>query len=140
MKLDYGAATFTFGPESVITPHAHEHMASAHIVVAGKVRIRTYDRIGQEGGSLIIRPTGDHVGQPGSGAAMTVARDNVHWFTPVTQSAMTFDVIIDGLDHGQDDYLIQPLDPLRGKHRPDGDIVAPIISFEESMARYTAHV
>ena len=139
-KLDYGAATFTFGPESVITPHAHEHMVSAHMVVAGKVRIRTYDRIGREGESLIIRPTADHVGEPGSGAAMTSAHDNVHWFTPVTSAAMTFDVIIDGLDRGSEDYVIQPIDPLRGTHRADGTIVAPIISFEESMTRYSARV
>jgi len=52
--------------------------------------------------------------------------------------ATTFDVIVDGLDPGQDAYLIEPIDPLGGKLQPDGSIVAPRLSFEESMRRYTA--
>ena len=81
-KLTYGAATFTFSPGNVITPHAHKHMASAHMVVEGKVRIRTFDRLREEDGALVIRPTGDQVARVGQAAAMTTAKDNVHWFTP----------------------------------------------------------
>jgi len=107
-RLNYGAATFTFGPESVITPHAHQHMASAHMVIQGKVRIRTFDRIESRANALVIRPTADHVGHVGSAAAMTSAKDNVHWFTPATPAAVTFDVIVDSLDKGQQAYVIQP--------------------------------
>jgi hypothetical protein len=71
---------------------------------------------------------------------MTSAKDNIHWFTPVTPIASTLDVIIDGLDKGADDYLIQPIDPLAGKVQPDGTIIAPILSFEESMNRYSAQI
>lgn len=138
--LAYVAALFSFGPDNVITPHAHEHMASAHMVVDGKVRIRTFDRIEDQAGALVIRPTGDHVGGVGSAAAMTTAKDNVHWFTPVTPQATTFDVIIDGLDPGRKSYVIQPVDPNAGVRRPDGTIVAPLLSIAESMARYPAHV
>ena len=138
--LTYAAATFTFGPENVITPHAHEHMASAHMVVAGKVRIRTFDRISSDPSAIIIRPTGDRVGSVGEAAAMTSEKDNVHWFTPATRHATTFDVILDGLDKGQKDYVIQPLDPLAGDRLSDGTIRAPILSFEELMHRYSAHV
>jgi hypothetical protein len=138
-RLAYAAATFTFGPDSVITPHAHQHMASAHMVVEGRVRIRTFDRLAEDGGGgLILRPTRDEVAASGGAAAMTTAKDNVHWFTPVTAHAMTFDVIVDGLDKGQPDYVIQPVDPLGGERLADGAIRAPILSFEESMRRYTA--
>ena len=51
---------------------------------------------------------------------------------------MTLDIIIDGLDAGQDNYTIQPVDPLGGKQLADGTIRAPVISFERSMALYTA--
>jgi hypothetical protein len=138
--LSYAAATFTFGPENVITPHGHKHMASAHMVVGGKVRIRTFDRISDEENALVIRPTGDHIGEVGSAAAMTTAKDNIHWFSPITSRSVTFDVIVDGLDQGQEAYLIQPVDPLAGLHRSDGTIVAPILTFEESMNRYPAQV
>jgi hypothetical protein len=139
-RLNYAAATFSFGQENVITPHAHEHMASAHMVIRGKVRIRTFDRVESRADALVIRPTADHIGEVGSAAAMTSTKDNIHWFAPATPAAMTFDVIVDGLDKGEKDYVIQPVDPLGGDHRADGTIVAPILSFEASMQRYSAHV
>lgn len=140
MRLTYGAATFTFGAESVITPHAHQHMASAHMVLDGRVRIRTFDRVAERTGALVIRPSGDLIAGVGEAAAMTTAKDNIHWFKATSAQATTFDVIIDGLDPGQADYLIQPLDPLGGRRQEDGTIIAPILSFEESMRRYPASV
>jgi hypothetical protein len=139
-QLNYAVARFDFGAQNVITPHGHKHMVSAHMVLAGKVRIRTFDRVRDLDDALVIRPSGDHIGTVGSAAAMTSAKDNIHWFTPVTASASTLDVIIDGLDKGADDYLIQPIDPLAGKSQPDGTIIAPILSFEDSMNRYSAQI
>lgn len=136
MKLAYTAATFTFDPSNVITPHAHKHMASAHMVIDGKVRVRTFDRVGEKDDALIIRPTGDHVVGLGGAAPMTTAVDNIHWFTPASRSATTFDVIIANLDPGQDALVIQPVDPLGGSKQKDGTIIAPILSFEESMNQY----
>jgi hypothetical protein len=105
-KVAYGAALFAL--DSEITPHAHKHMASAHLVLGGKA------------------------------AAMISAVDNVHWFVARSHKAMTFDVIVDGLDPGEEDYAIQPVDILGGERRADGTIRAPLLSFEESSKRYTA--
>jgi hypothetical protein len=110
------------------------------MVIRGRVRIRTFDRIESRADALVIQPTSDHIGEVGSAAAMTSAKDNIHWFTPVTPSAMTFDVIVDGLDRGERDYVIQPVDPVGGEHRADGTIVAPFLSFEASMQKYSSHV
>jgi len=139
-RLTYAAATFSFGPENVITPHAHKHMASAHMVIDGRVRIRTFDRLADRGDALLIRPSGDRVHGVGEAAAMTTAADNIHWFTPASQRAITFDVIVTDLDPGQASYVIQPVDPLAGQHQADGSILAPILSFETSMQHYSAHV
>lgn len=138
VKLGYGLALFDFGATSVITPHAHKHMVSAHMVIDGRVRVRTFDRIRDEDGALVIRPTGDLVAEPGYSAAMTTPKDNVHWFVPRTARALTLDIIIDGLDVDQERYLIQPIDPLGGQRLPNGTIKAPIISFERSMELYAA--
>lgn len=140
MALSYAVAMFSFGPQSVITPHAHRFMASAHLVVEGRVRIRTFDRIADEAEGMRIRPTADHVGSVGSMAAMTTQKDNVHWFTPATPTAATFDVIVDALEAGQERYLIQPVDPVAGRMDADGTLVAPLLTFEESMRRYTAEM
>lgn len=138
LKLGYGLAIFDFQADNVITPHAHKHMVSAHLVIDGRVRVRTFDRVRSENEALIVRPTGDVIAEVGHSAGMTTPKDNVHWFVPLTQRAMTLDVIIDGLDVGQESYLIQPIDPLGGKLLPDGTVMAPIISFERSMELYTA--
>jgi hypothetical protein len=138
VHVSYGTALFSFSAESAITPHAHKHMASAHMVIEGKVRIRTFDRVADEFDAIRIRPTRDEVAEVGDAAAMTTAKDNVHWFVPKSANAMTFDVIVDGLDPGAESYLIQPVDPVGGRKNADGTISAPIISFEESMKRYPA--
>lgn len=138
VRLGYGLALFDFGPDSVITPHAHRYMASAHMVVDGKVRIRTYDRIRDEGNTIVVRPTQDVLAEPGHAAAMTTLKDNVHWFAPRSRQAMTIDVIIDGLEQGRERYLIEPMDPLRAIRLSDGNLRAPLLSFERSMELYSA--
>lgn len=138
MRLGYGLALFDFGPASVITPHAHRHMASAHLVIEGRLRVRTFDRIRDEEGALLIRPTFDSIAEPGHATAMTFAKDNVHWFAPRSPRAMTLDVIIDGLDPDQVRYLIQPVDVAGGQRLADGSIRAPLVSFDRSMALYHA--
>lgn len=138
VRVAYGAALFSFDKTSVITPHAHKHMASAHIVIDGRVRIRTFDRVADEDGALLIRPSRDEIAGPGHAAAMTTAKDNVHWFAAHAEHATTFDVIVDGLDPGTERHLIQPLDPLGGARLADGTIRAKLLSFEDSMKRYDA--
>jgi hypothetical protein len=100
LRLGYGLANFDFGPDNVITPHAHHDMASAHMVIEGKLRVRTFDRVKDEENHLIVQPTQDVLAEPGHAAAMTTAKDNVHWFAPRSPRAMTIDVIIDGLEKG----------------------------------------
>lgn len=139
-RLAYGAALFSFEPGNVITPHGHRHMVSAHLVAEGALRIRNFDRLRDEDGAMVIRPTRDHLAHVGQVSTMSSERDNIHWFVPHGGAAMTFDVIISGLDKGQPDHLIQAIDPLRGRRLADGVLAAPVISFEEASRRYTADV
>lgn len=138
VRLGYGLALFDFGPDSVITPHAHRYMASAHMVIDGVVRVRTYDRIRDEQNAIVVRPTRDALAEPGDAAAMTTQQDNVHWFAPRSRRAMTMDVIIDGLEAGRERYVIEPIDALRAVRLSDGSFRAPRVSFEQSMDLYSA--
>ncbi|NNM77423.1 hypothetical protein HJG53_10950 [Sphingomonas sp. ID1715] len=137
-QLSYGVALFDFAPHNVITPHGHRHMVSAHMVVKGAVRIRNFDRVGDEDGAMLLRPTRDYVASAGQVSTMCSERDNIHWFVPQSGPATTFDVVISGLDPGAPDYDIKAVDPLRGERLADGIIRAPIIDFEESARFYTA--
>lgn len=139
-RLAYGAAFFDFSPTNVVTPHGHKHMVSAHLVVDGRFRVRNFDRLRDEGDAIVIRPTRDYVARPGQVSTMSSERDNIHWFVPQGGPARTFDVVISGLDEGAPDHEIKAIDPLRGRKLADDAIVAPIIEFGASSAKYTADV
>jgi hypothetical protein len=139
-RLTYGAALFAFQPENVITPHAHRNMVSAHLVVDGSVRIRTYDRIRDEKNGVVIRPAEDFVAGVGQISTMCAERHNIHWFVPQDGPAMTLDVIIDALSPKGAPYEITALDPVGGKMLKDGSILAPAMSFEAASAKYTVDI
>lgn len=139
-KLAYGAALFDFEPRNVITPHAHRHMASAHLVVDGRVRVRNYDRVRDDGDAIVIRPTRDAVFGIGAVSTMSSERDNVHWFVPQRGRATTFDVVISDLDAGEPSYEIRALDPLAATPLADGALRTPVIGFADASKKYTADV
>ena len=139
-SLGFGSALFRFEPHNVITPHGHRHMVSSHLVVDGAFRVRNFDRLRDEDGVMVIKPTRDYVAETGQLSAMTPDKDNIHWFVPQDGAAMTFDVIISGIDPGEADYKIEAIDPLSGQALPDGAIRAPKIDFEEASEKYTAAV
>lgn len=139
-RLRYAAALFQFSRHQVITPHGHRNMVSAHLVVAGAFRVRNFDRVADEGAAIIIRPTRDGTLRIGEVSTMSAERDNIHWFVPLTDRAVTFDIIIDGLQSGTDRFVIQAIDPVRGDKRPDGTIRAAVIGFVAASQLYTPDV
>ncbi len=139
-RLAYGAALFDFAPHNVVTPHGHRHMVSAHLVVAGRFRVRNFDRLGDVDGAMRLRPTRDYVAAPGRVSTMCGERDNIHWFVPQGGPATTFDIVMSGLDSGAPDHLIQAVDPLRARRAEDDSLIAPIIGFAESSRLYTAAI
>ena len=139
-KLGFGSALFDFAPENVITPHGHRNMVSSHLVVEGNFRVRNFDRLRDEDGAMIIRPTRDYKAGVGKLSAMSSDRDNIHWFVPQGGGAKTFDVIISGIDEALPPYEIEAIDPLGGKLRSDGTIKAAKMSFEAASRKYTSAI
>ena len=136
----FAAALFRFDRNNVITPHAHRHMVSAHMVLDGAFRVRTFDRVRDEPGALVIRPTSDEEIGVGTVSTMSDARDNVHWFVPLRDRSTTFDIIVSGLDAGEPNHRIEAIDPVRGDTLADGSLRAPLIGFAEAARRYTPEV
>ena len=73
----------------------------------------------------------------GGNGAVSFRREK---FVPRGGPAMTFDVIISGIDPGEADYDIEAIDPLGGTMLADGKIRAPKIAFEAASDKYTAAV
>jgi len=139
-QLRYAAALFDFDRGNVITPHAHRNMVSAHIVTRGRFRVRTFDRVRDDGDALIVRPSGDDILTVGDVSSIGPMHRNVHWFVPLTDRAATFDIIVSGLAADGPRYAVEAIDPVRGRPLPDGTIRAPLIDFESASRFYTADV
>ncbi len=139
-RLAYGAALFDFAPHNVVTPHGHRNMVSAHLVVAGRFRVRNFDRLGDEPGAIRLRPTRDYVAVPGQVSTMCSERDNIHWFVPQGGPGRTFDVLVSGLDPAAPDHVVEAVDPVRARRSDDGSLIAPIIDFESSSRLYTSAI
>src|SRR6185295_15408709 len=97
-------------------------MVSAHLVIGGKLHVRNFDRKGEEPGHLLLQPTVDTAIAPGDCSTMSSARNNVHWFVALSDTAFTFDVIADGLDAGEPPYVIELVDPRGAERLPGGTL------------------
>ncbi|MCB9753326.1 MAG: hypothetical protein H6713_25580 [Myxococcales bacterium] len=72
---------FALAPGRAIVPHGHDNMQSAFLVLRGEARARHYDRLHDEPGYVVLRPTIDRALRPGESTSISDFRDNVHWFT-----------------------------------------------------------
>ena len=123
-----------------IPPHGHNELVTAHLIVRGRLHARTFDRIADEPGRMLLRPTRDEHCGVGSTITMSDERDNVHWFVAEGGPAFTLDVgaiapkLRDHLNGRGADGRIY-LDPTVSR-RADGLIEAVVIDHATSLARF----
>jgi hypothetical protein len=132
-------ATKVFGLQrgAAIVPHGHRNMVSLHLVLSGEVRLRHFDRVGDEPGHILLRPTIDRAARAGDRSSISSQRDNVHWFVALGAAAYTFDVILDSLDPALGyAYRMDYVDPAGAEGAGGGLLRAPRLSFEDAISRY----
>ena len=128
---------FAMGKGRAIVPHGHRNMVSQHLVLQGEMRGRHYERLRDEAGWLVVRPTIDKVFRTGDFSSISDQRDNVHWFVTTSERAYTLDAIVDNLDRSRPyPYQIDFVDPERAAAEKDGSLRLPRISLEESLQKY----
>jgi PCO_ADO len=132
----FAAAYFVFRKGQVITPHGHRGMVSAHAVVAGRLHVRTFDRLGTQDNALLLRPRLDQSAGPGFSAAISATTGNVHWFVAETDGAATLDVIVQDIAANGRGFKIDLVDPLAATLLPSGELRAPLIDWPASARRY----
>ena len=135
-QLSFGTAVFGLERGRSITPHGHRNMVSAHLVIGGKLRARNFDRVADEPEHLILTPTVDATIEPGDVSTMSAQRNNIHWFTALTDRAFTLDVVVSGLHPEGEPFHIDLVDPNGGTRRGDGTIRAPRIDWKTSVRLY----
>ena len=133
----FGTQVFGFARGAAITPHGHRNMASMHLVIGGELRCRQYDRVRDEPGHLVLRPGLDRACRSGDPTSISSESRNVHWFVATSDTAFTFDVVLDNLDPALGrPYFIDLVDPSGAEKLPDGTLRARRIDWDESLRLY----
>jgi hypothetical protein len=130
-----------------IVPHVHNNMVSAHLVIDGRFHARTYDRMvdlpDAKGDAVLLRPFRDEVLGAGGIVTMSDDRENAHWLVAEADRSFTFDVGVlelsktRGYSIPANKYSMIFVDPT-GDEDGYGLIRAPVIDFEESVAKFAA--
>ncbi len=133
---DDGAAirVFFFRAGRTDPPHCHFNSVTAHRVLSGRFRVTHWDRIREEPGRFILRPSRVRTIGPGELTSISELRENAHW-----HEALTDGVLID-IEQGRLNPAIPPrnrqmIDPT-APARADGTIVARALTGDEAHRRF----
>jgi hypothetical protein len=127
-----------------IIPHVHNNMVSAHLVMSGSFRVRTFDRLADEPGdpaAVRLRRRIDEVMGPGGTITMSDDSHNGHWLVSKADRSFTFDTGVIAANPARQyplksgDYNMIFVDPAVGPASAE-IIRAPVITFEEAQAKY----
>ena len=133
-------AVFILPQGDAIPPHAHNNLATAHLVLQGRFRARTFDRVEDAPGRMVLKPNMDAVFHVGETVSMSDDCDNAHWFIAENSPVFTFDVSLRSPDLRQ---YQNPTDrdgrifiaPADGR-RNDGLVEAAVIDYGTSLSRF----
>jgi hypothetical protein len=96
---------------------SRREILSALTTLQGEMHGRHYQRLGEESGNLLVRPTIDRQFRAGDFSAISDQRDNVHWFVTTSARAYTLDAIVDNLDPSRP-YRFRTTSSIRRRPRP----------------------
>jgi hypothetical protein len=91
-ELSFGKQIFALKKDRSVVPHGHNNMATAFLILKGDLRGRHYDRVKDEPGYMIIKPTIDRKFTSGECSTVSDYKDNVHWFQAITEPAFIFNL------------------------------------------------
>ncbi|MBL8677840.1 MAG: hypothetical protein JNK05_01645 [Myxococcales bacterium] len=133
---DDGAAmrVFFFRAGRTDPPHCHFNSVTAHMVLSGRFRVRHWDRLREEPGRFVLRPTRDRRIGPGDLTSISEQRENAHWHEALTDGVL-IDIEQGRLDPSRPPRSRQMLDPTTPPRR-DGTIVAPALTVPQALRRF----
>ncbi len=126
---------FTLRRGTAVVPHGHHNMATMHMVLGGRARVRHFDRLDTTPTDMLIRPASDVAAGPGEVTSISDEHQNIHWFDALTERVYMFNIAVYQLrpgPFGERDYI----DPLGGKALGDGSVRAPRLARAQAYAKY----
>jgi hypothetical protein len=126
---------FTLRRGTAVVPHGHHNMATLHMVLQGRARVRHFDKLEAGAAHMLLRPAGDEEAAPGAVSSISDEFHNVHWFDALSERVFMFNIGVYQVRpgaFGERDYV----DPLAGVPLGDGSIRAPRLGRREAYAKY----
>lgn len=127
-----------------IIPHVHNNMVSAHLIMSGSFRVRTFDRVADDVGDLSAVHLKRRIDEVmGSGRTVTMSDDshNGHWLVAKEDSSFTFDTGVIAANPARtfplkaNEYNMIFVDPAAGDQTAP-TVRARVLSFDEARAKY----
>ena len=119
-----------------IVPHAHHNMTSMHMVLAGNVQARHFDRVSNELNYLTIKPALDKEFVRGDLSTVSDQKDNIHWFEALSEPVFIFSVGVFKVNPDEDFTGRDYIDPRGGEKIGNGLIRARRIGEKEARSLY----
>ena len=137
-KLIFGKQIFALKKGRSVAPHGHNNMATAFLILKGKLHGRHYHRVEDQKEHFLIRPTIDRKFEAGGFSTISDVKDNVHWFTAESETAFIFNFHVLGLNSkakGRKKTGRVYLDA-NGEKMKSGLIRARKLTYKEAHQRY----
>ena len=131
----FGRQIFALKKGRSVVPHGHDNMATAFLILDGKLRGRHYDRIEDREKEYVIRPTIDKTFTPGGHSSVSDYKDNVHWFKALSDRAFIFNIHVLDVRQGAKRTGRTYIDP-NGEKLKGGLIRARKIAYKEAHDLY----
>ena len=134
-QLVFGHQIFALKKDRSVVPHGHNNMATAFLILDGEFRGRHYDRLEEDDGHMIIRPTIDRQFKVAEYSTVSDFRDNVHWFKATSDKAYIFNIHVLNVDPAVKKRGRIYVDP-NGEKLSDNRIRAEKLKTAEAFKRY----
>lgn len=135
-KFVFGRQIFALKKGRSVVPHGHNNMATAFLVLKGKLRGRHYDRLKDEAKHMIITPTMDKEFEVGGASSISDDKDNVHWFEALTDGSFIFNIHVLGVRPGVKDSTGRVYVDPNGEKLEGGSLRARLIDHDEATKLY----
>lgn len=135
-EVCFGKQIFALKKDRSVVPHGHNNMATAFLILKGDLRGRHYDRVADERGYMLIRPTVDRTFAPGECSTVSDYKDNVHWFQALSEPAFIFNLHVMDVRPGSTLPTTRVYIDPQGEKLADGVTRARVISYKEANQLY----
>jgi len=81
-----------------IPPHIHENMASASLILSGRMLVAHYDRLETFQDFVIVEKDREHYQEPGDWSIVSPVKNNLHWFKSFDSDSFMLNINVEGLN------------------------------------------